>query len=238
MDAGKLPKHVAIIMDGNGRWAQRQFLPRTQGHVEGVLRVEEAVKHASDSGIQVLTIYAFSTENWSRPPDEVTMLMRLFISALTQKAKELHAKGVRIKFIGRRQDVGADVLKAVDNAEAMTAQNTKMTLNVAFNYGSRMEIIDAVRALSRKVKDGHLAPEAITEEMLSDELYTRGQPDVDLLIRTSGEQRISNFLLWQLSYAEIYFTPKFWPEFTAHEFAAALNWFASRDRRYGGVKPV
>lgn len=231
----KLPRHVAIIMDGNGRWAQRQNLLRTQGHAEGVKRVEENVAFARKKGIEVLTLYAFSTENWNRPADEVSVLMRMFITALGQKARDLHANGICIRFIGRRTGVPDAVLKAIDEATSLTAANKAMTLNVAFNYGSRAEITDAVRTLAQGIKNNTVEPQLITEEMIGSCLYTNNQPDVDLLIRTSGEQRISNFLLWQASYAEFYFTPKFWPEFTPDEFQVALDEFAGRQRRYGGV---
>ena len=236
MESDKFPKHVAIIMDGNGRWAQGKNLPRTQGHLEGVKRVEEVVAFARKVGIEVLTIYAFSTENWSRPKDEVSMLMRTFIAALGQKAKELRANGIRIRFIGRRQGVPEEVLRAMDQAMSLTGTSQiAMTLNVAFNYGGRAEIIDAVKALGGDIAAGKFDVNAIDEELLSTYLYTNGQPEVDLLIRTSGELRISNFLLWQLSYAELYFTPKFWPEFTAEEFQTALKDYAGRHRRYGSV---
>ncbi|MDO8674583.1 MAG: isoprenyl transferase [Candidatus Omnitrophota bacterium] len=236
MDDSKVPMHVAIIMDGNGRWAQARHLTRTQGHIEGVKRVEEITQAALKAGVKVLTLYAFSTENWSRPPDEVSMLMRTLVSALNQKAKELHVHGVRIRFIGRRQGVPDHVRTAIRSAETMTGADTAMTLNVAFNYGSRAEIADAVKGLAADVKAGRLGLEDISEETLGRYLYTAGQPDPDILIRTSGEQRISNFLLWQLSYAELYFTDKFWPEFTVQEFHKALAEFAGRQRRYGGVK--
>ena len=236
MDDPKVPMHVAIIMDGNGRWAQARHLTRTQGHIEGVKRVEEITQAALKAGVKVLTLYAFSTENWSRPPDEVSMLMRTLVSALNQKAKELHVHGVRIRFIGRRQGVDDHVLAAIRSAETMTGADMAMTLNVAFNYGSRAEIADAVKGLAADVKAGRLGLEDISEETLGRYLYTVGQPDPDILIRTSGEQRISNFLLWQLSYAELYFTDKFWPEFTVQEFHKALAEFAGRQRRYGGVK--
>jgi undecaprenyl diphosphate synthase len=238
MEKDKLPKHVAIIMDGNGRWAQSRHLPRTQGHIEGVKRVEEVVAEARKIGIEVLTVYAFSTENWSRPQDEVSMLMRTFIAVLSQKAKDLRANGIKIRFIGRREGIPAEVLKAMDDATALTGSSDAMTFNVAFNYGGRAEIIDAIKAVGRKVAAGELNPESINEDVLNGFLYTKGQPDVDLLIRTSGELRISNFLLWQLSYAELYFTPKCWPEFNNEEFHLALKDFANRERRYGGVNAV
>jgi undecaprenyl diphosphate synthase len=235
MSTDRLPLHVAIIMDGNGRWAKARGMSRTQGHLEGVKRVEEIIKAASDIGIKFLTIYAFSTENWSRPPDEVSMIMRTFIQVLGQKAKELGANGVRINFIGRRQGVSQEVLNAMDKAAQATLNNTTMTLNIAFNYGARGEIIDAVKSILSQVREGKIKIDDVDENLINSYLYTKGQPDPDLLIRTSGEMRISNFLLWQLSYAEIYFTEKYWPEFNKEQFLKALESFARRDRRWGGV---
>ena len=237
-DITKVPVHVAIIMDGNGRWARARHLTRAQGHVEGVKRVEEIVAAARKAGVKVLTLYAFSTENWSRPQDEVGMLMRTLVSVLGQKAKELHANGVRIRFIGRRQGVPDRVLKAVEAAEGLTQANTALCLNIAFNYGGRAEITDAAKAMAVDVKAGRVSLEDISEGTLGRYLYTTGQPDPDLLIRTSGEERISNFLLWQLSYAELYFTDRFWPEFTEQEFDKALADFAGRRRRYGGIREI
>ena len=195
------PRHVASIMDGNGRWAKARGMSRTQGHLEGVKRVEEIIKASRDIGIEFLTIYAFSTENWGRPQDEVSMIMRTFIMVLGQKAKELGKNGIRINFIGRRQGVPAEVLKAMDEALLVTMNNTAMTLNIAFNYGARGEIIDAIKSISCQVREGKIKTDDVDEELVSSHLYTKGQPDPDLLIRTSGEKRISNFLLWQLSYA-------------------------------------
>ena len=223
-------------MDGNGRWAKARGMSRTQGHLEGVKRVEEIIKAASDMGIKFLTIYAFSTENWSRPQDEVSMIMRTFIMVLGQKAKELGKNGVRINFIGRRQGVPQEVLKAMDEAAHVTMNNTGMTLNIAFNYGARAEIIDAIKSIAAQVMEGKIKTDDIDEKIISAHLYTKGQPDPDLLIRTSGEERISNFLLWQLSYAELYFTDKCWPEFNEEEFSKALTSYAQRERRWGGVK--
>ena len=236
MDKDQLPTHVAIIMDGNGRWAKARGMSRTQGHLEGVKRVEEIIRAARDTGIKFLTIYAFSTENWNRPQDEVSMIMRTFIMVLGQKAKELGEKGVRINFIGRRQGIPQEVLEAVDKAVFMTKDKTTMTLNIAFNYGARGEIIDAIKSISSQVRDGKIKIDDIDEKIVSSHLYTKGQPDPDLLIRTSGEERISNFLLWQLSYAEFYFTNKFWPEFNEEEFSKALTNYAQRERRWGKVK--
>ncbi len=231
----QLPRHVAIIMDGNGRWALGRGMSRTQGHLEGVKRVEEIIKSAHHKGIEYLTIYAFSTENWTRPKDEVSMIMRTFILVLGQKAEELKRNGVRINFIGRRQGVPLEVLKAMDEASKPPVKTT-MTLNVAFNYGARGELVDAVQNIAEQVREGKMKVEEINEEAISNRLYTKDQPDPDLLIRTSGEMRISNFLLWQLSYAEIYFTEKYWPEFTEEEFLKALADFAQRERRWGGIK--
>ncbi len=235
MDKDRLPVHVAIIMDGNGRWAKARGMNRTQGHMEGVKRVEEIIKAARDAGIKYLTVYAFSTENWSRPQDEVSMIMRTFILVLGQKAKALAANGVGIRFIGRRQGIPAPVLKAMDDASEITQGRGEMVLNIAFNYGARGEMVDAFKSLAASVKEGRLGADEIDESVISAHLYTHGQPDPDLLIRTSGEVRISNFLLWQLSYAELYFTDKCWPEFDAAEFAKALAEFAQRERRWGRV---
>lgn len=235
MEKDKLPKHVAIIMDGNGRWAKARNLPRTQGHLEGVKRVEEAIAFARKIGIEVVTVYAFSTENWVRPAEEVSMLMRTFIAVLSKKAKDLRANGIRIRFIGRRVGVPQEVLKAMDEAASLTGSADSMTFNVAFNYGSHAEIVDAAKHLALEVQSNKIDAASIDEKVFSRYLHTHGQPEVDLLIRTSGEMRISNFLLWQISYAELYFTTKFWPEFTQEEFELALKDFAGRQRRYGGV---
>jgi len=236
MQTDQLPRHVAIIMDGNGRWAKARGMSRTQGHLEGVKRVEEIIKAARDIGIEFLTIYAFSTENWSRPQDEVSMIMRTFILVLGQKAKELGKNGVRINFIGRREGIPKEVLKAMDEAAQITMSNKVMTLNIAFNYGARGEMVDACKSISSLVRDGKINVHDIDEKFINAHLYTKDQPDLDLLIRTSGEMRISNFLLWQLSYAELYFTEKYWPEFNEEQFLKALANYAQRERRWGGVK--
>jgi len=233
MDKDQLPRHVAIIMDGNGRWAKARGMSRAQGHLEGVKRVEEIIKAARNRGIEFLTIYAFSTENWSRPQDEVSMIMRTFITVLDQKAKELEVNGIHINFIGRRQEVPPEVLKAMDEAALLTMNNTTMTLNIAFNYGARAEIVDAIKSIFAQAHEGKIKADDIDEKVISSHLYTKGQPDPDLLIRTSGEERISNFLLWQLSYAELYFTDKCWPEFNEEEFSKALTSYTQRERRWG-----
>ncbi len=230
-----IPRHVAIIMDGNGRWAREHGFARTQGHLEGVKRVDEIVHAASAAGVKVLTLYTFSTENWRRDPGEVSMLMQTLVSALGQKLQSLCANSIRMCVSGRREGAPPFVLEAFDRAVAATQGNPGMVLNIAFNYGGRLEILDAVRAIARDCADGKLAPEAVDEALFSSRLYTAGLPDPDLLIRTSGEKRISNFLLWQLSYAEFYFTEKYWPEFTGKEFSLALDDFSRRDRRYGRV---
>ena len=223
-------------MDGNGRWAKARGMSRTQGHLEGVKRVEEIIKAARDTGIEFLTIYAFSTENWSRPQDEVSMIMRTFIMVLGQKARELGRNGVRINFIGRRQGVPQEVLNAMDEAAMITIENTKMTLNIAFNSGARLEITDAIKSIVSDITEGKIKSNDVDEGLFNSYLYTKGQPDPDLLIRTSGEMRISNFLLWQLSYAELYFTEKCWPDFNEEEFSKALKSYSQRERRWGGVK--
>lgn len=235
MNENNLPKHVAIIMDGNGRWAKKRNLPRTQGHIEGVKRIEEIVRVAREMGIKVLTIYAFSTENWNRPEDEVSMLMQTLIAALEKKVQDLNKAAVKLRFIGKKEGVPNIVLKAMDQAAELTRNNTGMILNVAFNYGSRYEILEAVKRIAADVKEGKISVSRIDEQIFSEALYTQGLPDPDLLIRTSGEQRISNFLLWQLSYAELYFTDKYWPEFNEDEFHKAIEDFKGRERRYGNI---
>lgn len=238
MPLNSLPQHVAIIMDGNGRWARKRNMPRTRGHLEGVKRVEEITKAASQMGIKVLTLYTFSTENWNRPKQEVSMLMRTLISVLNRKVAELNRGDIKLRFIGKREGVPREALESMESASELTRNNQGMILNIAFNYGGRVEIIDAVRKIASEVKDNKVKIEQISEEIFSDCLYTRGLPDPDLLIRTSGEKRISNFLLWQLSYAEMYFTEKFWPDFDEDEFKKAIADFKNRERRYGNIAPV
>ncbi|MBF0386627.1 MAG: isoprenyl transferase [Candidatus Omnitrophica bacterium] len=231
-----IPEHIAIIMDGNGRWAKARGLARTQGHVEGVKRVDEITDAAAKLGVKVLTLYTFSTENWTRPASEVSMLMQTLVSVLTQKLRKLHDNNVRFCVSGRRQGAPQSVLRAFDQAAEYTRNNTGLTLNIAFNYGGRQEILDAVKAFASDALAGKVAMDALDEKMFSGYLYTAGLPDPDLLIRTSGEKRISNFLLWQLSYAEFYFTDKFWPDFTSAELDKAIADFSGRVRRFGSVK--
>lgn len=230
------PRHVAIIMDGNGRWAAARGLPRSAGHKAGIDAVRRAVKAASDSGVEYLTIYSFSTENWSRPKTEVTFLMELVRRFIRQDVAELHASGVKIEIIGTRENLEPSMVKMLDDAERLTAGNSKLHLIVAFNYGSRHEILTAVQKLAVEIRDGRLLASEISMQSISTALDTAEHPDPDLLIRTGGEQRMSNFLLWQCAYTEFVFVPEFWPEFDASIFRRALDEYAGRDRRFGGVK--
>jgi undecaprenyl diphosphate synthase len=235
MDSHNLPKHVAIILDGNGRWARERNLSRSQGHLEGARRVEEVVYAASDMGIKALTLYTFSTENWKRPENEVTLIMKIVSHVLNEKVQRLNERNIRFGFVGRRDGAPAEVLASIDRTMEQTAKNTGLILNMAFNYGSRLEILDAVRQISSLVQQNKIEINDIDERLFSENLYTKNLPDPDLLIRTSGEKRISNFLLWQLSYAEFYFTDKFWPEFDTSEFKKAIDDYQRRERRYGEV---
>ncbi|MBI5149290.1 MAG: isoprenyl transferase [Candidatus Omnitrophica bacterium] len=230
-----IPRHVAIIMDGNGRWAKHRHLTRTQGHAEGIKRVEEIVAAAQKMGVHVLTLFTFSTENWQRPKSEVSVLMNMLSKVLREKAKTLKKNNVRFRMIGREDTVPPAVLATLKMAVEETRANTGMIVNLAFNYGGRQEIMDAVQAIVSAVGTGALRKEDINEATFSRFLYTKDLPDPDLLIRTSGEKRISNFLLWQLSYAELYFTDKFWPDFTVGEFESAVMDYQKRERRYGDL---
>ena len=230
-----IPRHVAIIMEGNGRWAKRQHLTRTQGHAEGIKRVEEVVAAAQKIGIKVLTLFTFSTENWRRPESEIAILMSMLTNVLQKKIKMLQENNVRFQVIGREESVPRSVLKAFQMAIHETKDNTGLIVNLAFNYGSRQEIIDAVKKIAAAVEKKSLAIADIGEKTIAQSLYTKDLPDPDLLIRTSGEKRISNFLLWQLSYSELYFTDKFWPDFTEEEFEKAIADYQKRERRYGDL---
>jgi undecaprenyl diphosphate synthase len=232
----QIPRHVAIIMDGNGRWASARGLPRTAGHKVGIDALRRAVKAASDFGLQYLTVYSFSTENWSRPKTEVTFLLELLRRFIQQDVAELHASGVKIKIIGARNDLEPSMVAMLEDAEKLTAGNSKLNLVVAFNYGSRQEIVRAAQKIAREVKAGLLNPDDVTIDTIHDHLDTAGIPDPDLLIRTGGEERISNFLLWQSAYTEFVFVPEYWPDFNSEIFGRALHEFSARDRRYGGVK--
>ena len=233
-----VPRHVGIIMDGNGRWAAARGLPRFEGHRRGVEAVRRSVRAAIDLGIDYLTIYSFSSENWRRPVQEVSYLMGLLKRFIRNDLAELHQNGVRVRIIGIRDGLDPEIAMLLDEAEALTRDNTRLTLVVAFNYGSRQEIAEAARRLAQKVLAGELEPEAIDADMVSAELYTADIPDPDLIIRTSGEQRLSNFLMWQAAYSEFVFLPLYWPDFDREAFEKALREYAGRERRYGGIAPA
>lgn len=234
---GELPRHVAIIMDGNGRWAERRGLPRVMGHRAGMKTVREIIRAAREIGIEVLTLYAFSTENWKRPREEVDFLMRLPQEYLLTDLPELIENNVRVCVLGDVNGLPRHTFEAVERAMRETAHNTGMVVNFALNYGSRAEITHAVRRIAEEVKAGRLDPADIDENRVAAALFTADLPDPDLLIRTSGELRISNFLLWQIAYTELWFTEVCWPDFTVAHFYEALRDYQSRTRRYGAVKP-
>ena len=231
-----LPRHVAIIMDGNGRWARKRGLPRSLGHRAGVEALRTTVKTCSNLGLEVLTVYAFSTENWKRPRDEVNILMDLLIEYLQRETDDLHRNNVRIRAIGCLSELPRAAQAELARAGKMTAKNSGLVLNLALNYGGRVEIINAARGIAELVKKEKCQPEDINEELFAGFLYTAGLPDPDLLIRTSGEMRISNYLLWQLAYSEIYITDTLWPDFNKIQLLKALLVYQQRDRRYGGLK--
>ena len=230
-----VPAHVAVIMDGNGRWATGKGLPRVAGHREGVKTARAIVRAADALGLRFLTLYAFSTENWNRPEDDVTTLMRLLEESIYRELPELMERNVRLRVIGRPTGVPLPVRRGIDHVVQETRANTGMTLLMAFNYGGRDELLDAFRGLARRVQSGELAPEDISEKHVSQSLYTDGIPDPDLLIRTSGEMRSSNFLLWQIAYTELWITPTLWPDFTASDLYRAVAGFQGRTRRFGKV---
>ncbi len=228
-----LPQHIAVIMDGNGRWAKARSKPRTLGHRSGVKAVRTLVEEAAARGVNYLTLFAFSSENWRRPKDEVSTLMSLFLEALQREVNDLHSNQVCVRFIGDRSGLAQPLLDKIEAAERLTSENTGLTLLVAVAYGGRWDIVTAARQLAVKVAAGELAAEAIDESLFADHLALAGVPDPDLLIRTGGEQRISNFLLWNLAYAELYFCDCYWPDFDAAKLTEALAFFANRQRRYG-----
>jgi undecaprenyl diphosphate synthase len=233
-----VPAHVAIIMDGNGRWANARGLPRAMGHRKGVEAVREAVKTAAECGVSYLTLFAFSSENWSRPESEVSDLMGLLKAFIRRDLAVLHKQNVRIRIIGDKTNLSGDILPLLLEAEETTRANTGITLIIAFNYGARDEIARAARKLAAEVAAGRLDASAITSERIGAALDTAGIPDPDLVIRTSGEERLSNFLLWQAAYAELMFIPEFWPDFSRDAFVAALSRYAMRERRFGGLQPA
>jgi undecaprenyl diphosphate synthase len=234
MSDEKIPKHIAIIMDGNGRWAQRRGLPRVAGHAQGANTVRVVVEACAQMGIKALTLYTFSTENWKRSKEEVDALMKMLKEHLRKELPSLLKNNIRFNTIGQPDGLPADVLKMLADAKEKTRQNSRLVLTLALNYGSRAEITNAARSIALDVKSGKLNPKDVTEDLFGMYLYTKDLPPVDLLIRTSGELRLSNFLLWQLSYSEIYVTEKFWPDFTKDDLQAAVAEFSSRQRRYGG----
>lgn len=239
LEREKLPRHVAIIMDGNGRWAQKRGMPRTFGHKAGVEALRDVIRHSDDLGIEALSIYAFSTENWKRSVEEVGALMGLLLEYFTKELDELHRKNVQIRILGDIDGMPQGLEKqkaALHDAMERTKENTGLRLCIALNYGGQQEIVRAARLLAEKAVKGEIAPEEIDRQMFADHLYTAGLPEVDLLIRTSGEMRLSNFLLYQLAYSEFYQTDVLWPDFGIEAYDEALLAFAKRNRRFGGVK--
>jgi undecaprenyl diphosphate synthase len=236
IDRERVPPHVAIVMDGNGRWATQRGLPRTEGHGAGEEALWDTIQGAVEVGVRWLTVYAFSTENWSRPPSEVLYLMRFNRGLLRRRREALHEMNVRVRFIGRRDwRVPRSVLKEIEIAEARTRENTGMTLTIAFNYGGRAEVVDAVRALAEEVRDGTLKASKIDADTIASRLYAPDMPDPDLLIRTSGEMRISNFLLWEVAYSELWFTSVLWPDFDREHLYEAIRDFQKREPRFGAI---
>jgi undecaprenyl diphosphate synthase len=232
----KIPKHIAIIMDGNGRWAQKRGLPRTAGHKMGIESLKKIVKYSGEIGIEVLTVYAFSTENWKRPHEEVSVLMSLIIEYIKKELNVLHKNGVKINPIGEYQQLPEKTVKEIEKAVEKTKKNEKLTLNVALNYGSKAEITRSFQIIGEKIKKGEISPDEIDEKMISQHLYTKNQPDPDLIIRPSGEKRLSNFLMWQGAYSELWFSDVLWPDFSEEHLMEAINDFKNRDRRFGAVK--
>ncbi len=235
IDKNNLPQHIAIIMDGNGRWAKKRGQPRIMGHRAGIKSVREAVTYAAELGIKVLTLYAFSKENWQRPKKEVGILMRLLREYLDKEEKGLMENNIKFISIGQREYLPQAVQKRLNHAEEITKNNTGLILNMALNYSSRSEIVDAARKIATLAKENNFKPEELDEKTFAQFLYTKNLPDPDLLIRTSGEMRISNFLLWQISYAEIYVTQKLWPDFRKKDLIAAIKAYQKRERRFGGL---
>ncbi|MCW9698601.1 MULTISPECIES: polyprenyl diphosphate synthase [unclassified Avibacterium] len=236
IDSNNIPQHVAIIMDGNGRWAKQQGKMRIFGHKNGVAAVRQAVSYALKIGVNVLTLYAFSSENWSRPESEVSALMTLFMQALDLEVKKLHKNNIRLKIIGDKSRFNAKLQQKIENAEKLTENNTALTLNIAANYGGYWDIVQATKQLASLVKNQQMTVDEITAERFQQYLVTQNQPMVDLLIRTSGEQRVSNFLLWQIAYAEFYFSDVLWPDFNEQEFNQAILAYQQRNRRFGGAE--
>ncbi|HKI31332.1 MAG TPA: isoprenyl transferase [Gemmataceae bacterium] len=236
LDPERLPRHVAVIMDGNGRWARQRGMPRVEGHLRGVQSVRSTVEECCRLGLEQLTLYCLSSENWKRPQHELDFLMTLLHKYLLDERAEIMGQNIRFTVIGRRAGLPDNVLAEIDENIRVSSQNTGMTLALAINYGARTEIVDAVRAVAERVRRGELDPSAIDEDTVSGALYTAGMPDPDLLVRTAGEMRISNYLLWQISYAELWVTEKCWPDFDRDTLHQALRDFGQRERRFGGLK--
>jgi undecaprenyl diphosphate synthase len=233
----KLPRHIAVIMDGNGRWARQQGLPRIEGHRRGVASVRRTTEECARLGIEQLTLYCLSSENWKRPPEELDFLMHLLEQYMIEERSTIMQQNIRVAVIGRREGIPPEALREIDKTIALSGQNTGLRLCLAINYGARAELADAVRRIAEEVRAGRLDPADVDEQTLDAHLYTAGMPEPDLLIRTAGELRVSNFLLWQISYAEIWVTDLCWPEFDEAQLHQAIRDFASRDRRFGGLTP-
>jgi len=238
IDKQKVPEHVAIIMDGNGRWATKKGLPRTYGHKKGVSVLKEILKASKKLGCKVLTVYAFSTENWTRPTKEVDFLINLFSEVLRNEIGEIHEESTKIKFLGDLTPFPENLKKIISDSESLTKNNNKFLLNVCVNYGGRQEIVKVAKQLALRSSTGEIKPSEINEELFNSHLLNKGINDPELLIRTSGEKRISNFLLWQLAYSEIYISDVLWPEFNEHEFLKAIIDYQSRNRRFGGIESL
>jgi len=235
IDKTRLPQHIAIIMDGNGRWAKKRLMPRTMGHRAGMASLKKTVRACDEIGIPILTVFAFSTENWKRPQEEVDFLMHLLIEFLHKELNELHKKNVKIQMLGDYHSIPQECQLEITQAIELTANNTGLIFNIALNYGARQEIMTAVKKLADKIVTHELAAEALNEELFSGLLYTGGMPDPDLLIRTSGEMRISNFMLWQIAYTELVVVDTLWPDFTPEDLSHAIIEFQNRDRKFGGL---
>lgn len=232
----KIPEHVAIILDGNGRWAKKRLMPRNYGHVQGAKTVEQICEDADGFGIKYLTVYAFSTENWNRPKEEVSLLMKLLRNYLKDCVERANKNNMKVRVIGEKSRLDEDLRLRIEELEASTKDNTGLNFTIALNYGSRDEMVRGMRKIAEKIKSGEMQPEDINEESFCGHLDTAGIPDPDLLIRTSGEQRLSNYLLWQMAYTEFYFTDVLWPDFDKKELQKAIEYYNSRDRRFGKVK--
>lgn len=235
IDLENLPKHIGVIMDGNGRWAKKRGLPRSAGHKAGAESLKKIVTEANNLGVKYITVYAFSTENWKRPKAEVDYLMDLLMDYLINAEKTLAGENVRIRAIGSRKELSEEMRKQIKKTEELTKDRSGIVMNIALNYGGREEVVHSAKKIAEAVRNGKMAPEDITEKDIEDGLYTAGQPDVDLLIRTSGEQRLSNFMLWQVSYAEMVFVHKLWPDFKPKDLIECIKIYQGRGRRFGGI---